>query len=390
MDRSTKDYEREADQARESLANTLEALRERLQPSNMVDDVKSYAKTHMVDPMKSYARETARGYVNSPSLPLAAGVAFAARSYPLPALLIGTGAWLLMRNWNADKARSGRDDEHRYAHPAYRAAGRRSAPLDEDMDDMSMGSGESMRDRAGRMTDAMREGVGSTMSDAGERAEAMRDAATRRYHDMRDAASGYAESVTERAYAMGERAAEAAGDVRDYAWEAAEEARHRAASAGRYASREVRRVAEEQPLVLAAVGLAIGAALGAAFPATRREREMMGGTARSARRQAEEAAREGYARARRVAEGIAEDARGEMHEQKLDGEGLSEMAGEVTSRVRRAARNVGRNAKRRMSENTEDLQQAASAGDENRSQSGSGASGGLGQSGTGPSSQMNS
>ncbi len=389
MNRSSKDYEREADQARESLAGTLDALRERLQPSNMVDDVKEYARTHVVEPVKTYARDTARSYANSPSLPLAAGVAVAARSYPLPAILIGAGAWLLMRNWRAEGSNALADDDERlYANPAYRKAGRRVAEAGEDLESAAGDAAHAVRERAERLAGtvrdragALREGVDETFDDvvgrAGAAAGSLKDAASRRYHDARDTAYDYAGAVADRASELGDRAAERFDHARERAMEAAEEASLRAARARRRATREVKRVAQEQPLVLAAIGLAIGAALGAAFPATRSERALMGEAARSTRRQAEAAARDGYRRARRAAEGLADDAREELHRQKLDQDGLAEAAGEVTTRVRTAAKNVGRNAKRRLTEATDGtpVQQAAAAATEGQQQAGGSTSG---------------
>src|SRR5690242_21240559 len=75
-ERSSRDYEREAEATRYRLADTLDELHDRLTPGHMLDEVLSYAR--------GGGAGFARALTN------------AARENPIPALLIGAGCALFL------------------------------------------------------------------------------------------------------------------------------------------------------------------------------------------------------------------------------------------------------------------------------------------------------
>lgn len=110
------------------------------------------------------------------------------------------------------------------------------------------------------------------------------------------------DAMTEGAGRLGSRAAETAGSVSGAASAAAGGARRASARAGAFAHDAGDRLgqvghrardswsylAQEQPLVLGAIGIAVGAALAAAIPPTRAEDELMGETADTLKDEARE------------------------------------------------------------------------------------------------------
>lgn len=101
---------------------------------------------------------------------------------------------------------------------------------------------------------------------------------------VQDAASGYAEQAKEAASRYAQEAKEA---VKSYATSASQYAEETGRAVGAQSERIVRsaqstvqstvnRILQDQPLLIAAAGLAAGAAVAAAFPATAMERQTLG------------------------------------------------------------------------------------------------------------------
>lgn len=293
-DRSFSRLEREADYNRDRLSDTLDELRYRLTPGQMTKEVMGYARS------------------NGFSLVRALGDA--ARANPLPALLIGAGCMLLMSSRASGAA----------------VGGTRRGP--------------SMTSRASRAGSAAASGVSDAASSVGS---GVSDAAS----SAGSAASHAASSVRDTVADAGRRTREAAHDFRDQVSETyesyAEELGERAEAFGDYASEQSRRVGgqlergwsmmEEQPLIMAAVGVAIGAAIGAALPSTDIEDEYLGETSDRVKGHAADLAQEQYDQARsavsRTAEKVARDAEAEG----LTGQTLRSAAEEVGARVRNVA-----------------------------------------------------
>jgi ElaB/YqjD/DUF883 family membrane-anchored ribosome-binding protein len=102
---------------------------------------------------------------------------------------------------------------------------------------------------------------------------------------MRDKASELGERISDQASVLGERAQHLGQTAQTRLHESASTARARMNEMGQRsqeqyyrAKDQVSHFVDEQPLVVAALGLAIGAALGAALPTTRRENELLGRT----------------------------------------------------------------------------------------------------------------
>ena len=215
--------EREAEQNRARLAATLDELRERVTPGQVLDQ------------LIEYAGDGAGGEI-------VRNLGQQVRRNPLSVAMVGAGlAWLMISNRPSDRAAEPRVDD------AERRAAARLAALS-DRPTASVG---------GAATAAYRR-VGEAASDAAERARASADSA---YRSTSNAVSGAAHKASDTTAAVGRNAAAATRTLADFC--------------------------NDQPLVIAGLGLALGAALGSALPSTETERRLMGEPSDTVKRRAQ-------------------------------------------------------------------------------------------------------
>ncbi|MGE5565097.1 MAG: DUF3618 domain-containing protein [Parcubacteria group bacterium] len=265
MTRSSEDIEREVEATRGSLDRTVEALKERMTPGQLVDEV--------MDAMGGPVQE------------MASNLGRQVRANPIPLALIGAGvAWLAFGRGHGERRswRSSRDYEFE---PDY-AGAPESGYLGMDYDPNTVGQeGEgrlervknAARDRAGRARQAM---------------SSARGAMSERADDARQRASQFADTARQRASEYGQRA------------------------------REV--YEEADPLLIGAIGVAVGAAIGAAIPATPIERRYVGPLRDRAWEEGRVRGRQAMDKAKHVAQATVDSVREEAHRQ-----GVTNLAGLV-------------------------------------------------------------
>ena len=247
------------------------------------------------------------------------------RENPVPSLLIGVGCMMFLsekmglrpKAWGegrrpmmatADDPYGASGERSRVSEAAGRvsdAAGRMtgSAPASARLAAASAGSSlTSAAETVSRQTSSAADTVADTMKQTaatvGEAVAGATDAARGTAHDMRDQASGAVEQMRRGAQNVADTMKETAASVRDAA---AEVARGTAASARETAATMSGRVADtadrtrrqaadavrqgrenaatfisEQPLLCAAIGVAVGAALASMLPSTEAENQLMG------------------------------------------------------------------------------------------------------------------
>lgn len=280
---SSGELEREAEQIRAGIAQTAEALQDRMSPGKMVDEFMAYMK----DSDGSLAMDNLRKQ---------------ARDNPMALAMIGSGfAWLM-----------------------FGGGGSGSTAVREP-------KVESKEDReGGRLTDAAfaagdaANGIADKASDIVDRARDVAGQAADRIRGAAGQASDHARRLgldaTDRGYA-------AADDVRDMA------------DRGR---RTVMDALDREPLVLGAIGVAVGAALGAMLPGTRFENDAFGKTRDSLMRGAEDVVDRAAETARNVAGEAVQAAKAASKDEGLviDGKAITERVGDVA----KAALSAGREA----------------------------------------------
>lgn len=291
-DKSPAEIEREVEQTRRSVSSTLDELRSKLKPSEMVDEVVGEAM----------------GWVKgSGGTEFARNLAVTMRDNPLPVLLIGAGlAWLMLGGRGGSR-------------PAYASE---MEVWDDDYD--------RARQPYGQARTGYREAP-STNSSAGF--------VSRNLNDARDAASSAASAVSDAASRAASAVSGAASSVLDAG-------REQAAMVGDRAWRQAR---DAEPFLYGALGLALGAGIGAMLPITDAENRLMG----EHRDEAVRLARGSLDTVRHVAEeklAEAKDTLVETYEgtmERLDREGLANaprILGDAATEVGMAAQETVRSA----------------------------------------------
>ena len=261
--------ERETEETRAELESTLDELRSRITPGQLVDQFMDRAR-----------EGNAGAFVRNFGQQVSAN--------PIPVAVIGVGlAWLMMAS-KQPKAKPDHSHRSGYAYGGtaeYLTGEEYSADAEASDADYPGGNGRrrlALRgDPADRFHDVA-QGMSERLGDAADRVTDSAQAAGDALHGMADqtraklgqTASSVKDSLQHGAASAGETAKRAAAALQ-----------HSASEAGML-TRKVFEFCKEQPLVLAGLGLALGAALGAAFPATRTEDELVGDASDEVKRRA--------------------------------------------------------------------------------------------------------
>ena len=254
----TEQLELESDQVRSDLAESLNELRARISPGQVVDQLVEYARDGSG---AEFIRNLKQQAVNN----------------PIPVVLIGTGvAWLMMSG-------------------AY--AGQSSV------------SATRLTDRAaGALRDA-----GQSIADAGERARAGASSVAETATRLRDRVGDVAASTYDAASGAFTTASERTSNTSAAVADSAKNLGRGAVETGKTLVGFCR----EQPLVLTGFGLALGAVLGAVLPSTETEGRLMGDASDTMKTAVKDVAGDALNKAVAIGEHALEAAKNEAREQGL-------------------------------------------------------------------------
>jgi hypothetical protein len=164
------------------------------------------------------------------------------------------------------------------------------------------------------------------------------DSTLRKLHDARDSARRGIDSAVGRASAtaasMKDKIADIAGGAKDALTDTADNITGQASELGQQARTAVTATWDQNPLLVAGIGLAMGAFIAAALPSTDAEDSVFGQASDAVRRQAESVGTKGLDVAKAVVDGAAEKARSEG----VSVDGLSKLGENLTDKVRAVAK----------------------------------------------------
>ena len=306
--RSPEQIQRDIHQTRAEMSETLDAIRNKLSPGEMLDQALDYF---------SSKRNGDGGGINQ----WASNLGDSVKSNPMAAALIGAGvAWLMLGGSRDETTTTYRDEiDHRtppQPSSRYTPVAPSASPSSTTHDDSG-----GIRQRAGEMAASARERV----SEAGERVGGM--AASTREH-----ISDTTDRLWRQARRQGGRTKETFGYLRD-----------------------------EQPLVLGAVGFAMGAALGAGLPPTQREDDLMGATRDQVVQSAQEMGEEQLDRAKQIASAASDAALRQAQEEGLTQESADQTLRQTAEKIERVA-SASVEAAKRESEQQEPVSETAHPG----------------------------
>jgi len=319
--------ERDTQSCRDELADTLDELRARMTPGEVVDQLVDYAK----DTTGGLFFENLKQQV---------------ANNPLPVALMGAGfAWLMFgKGMNASRLRQST------ASVADKVRQRTATVADKGRDWVSdsaeavmAGRGEAF-DRASAVGSQASDTASAAAAEARERiragrdamSEAAADAALRAKEEMGDATAQVkdaASQVKDTTLHLKDAATAAGAAFGDTVSDTYDRMAGSASKIGKGAvasSRDVMDFCRDQPLVLAGVGLAVGAAIGAWLPRTQAEDQFMGDVSDDLKEQTREFAGEQLEKAKKVGQRAYDAAQQEAEQQGLSGKAV---ANEAASRI---------------------------------------------------------
>jgi hypothetical protein len=144
------------------------------------------------------------------------------------------------------------------------------------------------------------------------------------------------DAAKDTAASAAEAAKKAFSDAKDAGLEAAT-ARDKASDLSDRAGKTLFETIEQNPLLVAGVGLLIGGLIASALPRSEIEDELVGGTSNAAKRRAQAAAAKGFDAAKDAVGGAYREATKQAEAEGLDPDGLATAARDIGQRVRRVA-----------------------------------------------------
>jgi gas vesicle protein len=286
--KSSAEIEREVEGTRARLTGTIEELKDRVSPGQVVEQAMDYIR-------------------GSGGQEFVANLGRQLRDNPLPILLIGTGiGWLML------SGRGGAEHRGVAPRPAPRRSGAPVSSMNMEMgieDGPAYGATSSSSGRTAGAASSLRDSVSGAAAQAGEALAAARDT-------VADAASRAGAAVSEAWHGMSDRTGDATSRLTDRASGWAEQGYDTAGDLGESLSDILHR----HPLVTGGIGLVIGAALGAVLPRSQAEDRLMGEASDEVASRVATLAERGYQQAKDTAT---------EHLQQMQ-----DQAGEVLGRVR--------------------------------------------------------
>jgi vacuolar-type H+-ATPase subunit E/Vma4 len=392
--RSLQEIKRETEQTRAGLTNTVEELRtsvaetaqdirERISPAAIKAEVSQYFRSRgeqLLDDVTTAARK-------NPMQAVAVGASVAypllriARAIPLPLLMLGAGVFLAGSKTGKAYTQKASDVAADLADQASRRAQDLGDQIGESVSAVKSYSSEKL-DRLGRAVSGGTEQVSRAAGAAGSTLAS-------ESQQLQGSAALIAATMTDRAVAMADRAAgmkdqgmRMAGSAADTVADTVKGLATNAASAGRQfadttreagmdAARAVRDTAsdltdragktifqtiEQNPLLVAGVGLVVGGLIASALPRSDLEDEVVGGTSNAVKRYANSAATQGLDAARNAVGDIYGEATRQAEAEGLSPDALDRTAREVGQKLRRVAETAVTTAFEPAQENHQDRQ----------------------------------
>jgi hypothetical protein len=369
--RSLQEIRRDTERTRAGLTNTVEELktsvtetandiRERIRPEAIKAEVSDYIRSRgeqLLDDITAAARKNplqAVAVATTLGYPLLRMV----RAIPVPILMVGAGLFLA----GSKTARAATQQASDFAMDMSEEAMRRGQQWRDDVGQRASAAKSYATGQIDRLSGVVSRGtdrVGLAANDAGTTlasgseqlqgtAASIGASVTDRAATLADQAAGLKDQGLRMAASAADAAREAAADAaatgkklasdaRDRSLEAMRAARETASDLGSRAGTTVVQTIEQNPLLVAGVGLAIGALIASALPRTALETGLAGAATDELKRRAQAAAASGYEAAKTAVSDVVDKVAQQAQAEGLDPDGLDRTARDLGQKVRRVA-----------------------------------------------------
>jgi hypothetical protein len=344
--RSLQQIKLETEQTRASLTQTVEQLRatvaERINPDAIKGEVSQYVRSRREQLLEDATAAVRRNPMQA--VAVGASVAYPllrlARAIPVPIWMVGAGLFLA-------SSKTGQSVSQKAAEAAsdlsnslmYRARDIRDQAADAADNAKSFAS-----QKINRLTEAVTGGTNqpnsATETAGGFASEQFQDVATApgvaSSYEMteRDARGAGIRDMAADATSAGRRAVEASKNM---GLNAARTVQETASSFGERAGKTLFETVEQNPLLVAGVGLFVGGLIASALPRSDMENRVVGQASNRVKRRADEAAAEAVRAAKDAVGGAFEEATKQAEAEGLTPEGVAQTARDLGERLRHVA-----------------------------------------------------
>jgi hypothetical protein len=362
--RSLQQIKRETEQTRAGLTDTVEQLktsvaetasdmRRRISPDNIKAEVSGYIKSRG-EQLWNDVTTAAR---NNPMQAVAIGASVAypllrlARAIPLPVLMVGAGLFLagsktgqavsqrasdLAADVSGDVARRARELGDHVQGQASTAKAYASDQFDR-VSSAVTGGADGVREATGAAGAALAANSNTIKDSAASVGATLSDRANSLKDDGLRMAGSAAATAQDAAYGATAAARGAADTVADTAMDAARTIRSKVSDASDRAGKTLFQTIEQNPLLVAGVGLLVGGLIASALPRSDFEDDMVGDASAAAKRRAQAAASQGFDAAKTAAGEIYDETARQAEAEGLTAGGIGRAANDLNQRVRRVA-----------------------------------------------------
>jgi hypothetical protein len=362
--RSLQQIKRETEQTRAGLTDTVEQLktsvaetasdiRHRISPEAIKAEVSGYIKSRgeqLLNDVTSAARR-------NPMQAVAVGASVAypllrlARAIPLPVLMVGAGLFFagsktgqatsqkasdVAADVSGEVARRLREMGDRVHETASAARTSASEQFDRVSSAVADGTnqvrGVAYAPEAAVASNSQKiaDGAGSVGAILSERANSLKDDGLR-------LAGSAAATVQDIATGATAAARSAANTVADTGMDAARTIRNKASDASDRAGKTIFQTIEQNPLLVAGVGLLVGGLIASALPRSEFEDDLVGDASTAAKRRAQAAASQGFDAAKAAVGEVYDETARQAEAEGLTTDGIGRAAQDISQRVRRVA-----------------------------------------------------
>jgi hypothetical protein len=341
------------EQLKTSVAETASDIRHRISPDAIKAEVSGYIKSRgeqMWNDVVTAAR-------NNPMQAVAVGASVAypllrlARSIPVPVLMVGAGLFFagsktgqaasqkasdLVSDVSGEVGRRARELGDQVQEQASAAGAYASEQFDRASSTV-MGGVDRVREATGAATAAVAANTNMVKNSAASAATTVADRAARLKNDGLRTAASAADAVQDAASGAREAVQTAAESVTATGMEAARTIGNTVSDASERAGKTIFQTIEQNPLLVAGVGLLVGGLIASALPRSDFEDDLVGDASTAAKRRAEAAASQGFDAARKAAGEVYDETAKQAEAEGLTSDGIGNAAKDLTQRVRRVA-----------------------------------------------------
>jgi ElaB/YqjD/DUF883 family membrane-anchored ribosome-binding protein len=362
--RSLQQIKRETEQTRAVLTNTVEQLktsvaetasdiRNRISPDAIKAEVSDYIRSRGEQLMNDVTSAARR----NPMQAVAVGASIAypllkiARAIPFPVMMVGAGLFFAGSKTGQAATQKASDmvadlsDE--MVHRAH--------DFGDQLQDTASSAKNYASDQYDRISSAVaggssqvKEAANATGATIGFNSEKIKDTAVSagaalsdRANSLKDdglrVVSSTASTVQDIASGATAAARSAASAVADTGLDAARTIEAKASEASDRAGKTIFQTIEQNPLLVAGVGLLVGGLIASALPRSDFEEDLVGDTSSAAKRQVRTAASKGFETAKTAVSEIYDETSRQAEAEGLTPEGMGKAAQDVSQRVRRVA-----------------------------------------------------